>query len=216
MCPNVCMFCDVHDYALGLSELVHSSTTIQKAVGGQVKSIMQPNKYKHFRALGLHPKSLVKDEMASNAKADGEAGAKVLTPLDMDVIDISWMEHNVADRAPCLSRAAKVGPCLAAASRHPALARTDSRIDTTLGSITAPTRTHSRIDTTLICRHSLPTLSVGRLYVAGHNFFTKNFWMVSDIREIVVTGRRARMRVQRLVHRNANLFSFVAAPPQVG
>ena len=64
----------------------------------------------------------------------------------MDVVDISWMEHNVADR---------------------------------------------------------------------HNFFTKNFWMVSDIREIVVTGRRARLRVQRLVHRDGNLFSFVAAPPQV-
>ena len=48
-----------------------------------------------------------------------------------------------------------------------------------------------------------------------HNYFTKNFWMVSDIREIIVTGRRARFRVQRLVHRGGNLFSFVAAPPQV-
>jgi hypothetical protein len=48
-----------------------------------------------------------------------------------------------------------------------------------------------------------------------HNFFTKNFWMVSDIREIVVSGKRARLRVQRLVARGGNVFSFIAAPPQV-
>ena len=48
-----------------------------------------------------------------------------------------------------------------------------------------------------------------------HNFFTKNFWMVSDIREIIVSGRRARLRVQRLVARGGNIFSFIAAPPQV-
>ena len=39
--------------------------------------------------------------------------------------------------------------------------------------------------------------------------------MVSDIREIIVLGKRARLRVQRLVKRGGNVFSFVAAPPQV-
>lgn len=50
-----------------------------------------------------------------------------------------------------------------------------------------------------------------------HNFFTKNFWMVSDIREIIVSGKRARLRVERLVARGTcgNVFSFIAAPPQV-
>ena len=54
--------------------------------------------------------------------------ARARTRLACDRIDISWMEHNVADR---------------------------------------------------------------------HNFFTKNFWMVSDIREIIVSGRRARLRIAR-------------------
>jgi hypothetical protein len=44
----------------------------------------------------------------------------------------------------------------------------------------------------------------------------RNNWMVSDIREVVVTGKRARLRTQRLVGRGGNVFSFVAAPPQVG
>ena len=39
--------------------------------------------------------------------------------------------------------------------------------------------------------------------------------MVSDLREIVCTGMRAKLRKQRLVARGGNVFSFIAAPPNV-
>ena len=137
-----------------------------------------PNQYKGFRSLGLHPDCLIHQESSAPLDMDvytttplppsalatraqnslrGRPESRPLVPYytaftlmharpACDRIDISWMEHNVADR---------------------------------------------------------------------HNFFTKNFWMVSDIREIIVSGKRARLRVQRLVARGGNVFSFIAAPPQV-
>ena len=48
-----------------------------------------------------------------------------------------------------------------------------------------------------------------------HNYFTKNFWMVSDIRDVIVSGRRAKTRSHRLIQREGNRFSFIAAPPNV-
>uniref|UniRef100_A0A7S2GUL1 Uncharacterized protein n=1 Tax=Haptolina brevifila TaxID=156173 RepID=A0A7S2GUL1_9EUKA len=68
-------------------------------------------------------------------------------PLDVDVIDVSWMDNNV---------------------------------------------------------HSM-----------RHNFFNINRWMIDDLREIVSTKRRARLRTARMTRRFANVWSFLAAPRHI-
>lgn len=140
-CSNICLFADTSDEALiAAQEVVYKYGCIQAISGGEGRpsgvcqpcsKLCQKTHFPNFRSLGLHPNELCTPE--------GQ-------PLDMDVVDISWMEHNVAER---------------------------------------------------------------------HNYFTKNFWMVSDIRDILVSGRRARLRSQRLIARHGNVFSFIAAPPNV-
>ncbi|KOO21506.1 hypothetical protein Ctob_003494 [Chrysochromulina tobinii] len=72
---------------------------------------------------------------------------KRIMPLDLDVIDVSWMDNNVHEMR--------------------------------------------------------------------HNFFNLNRWMIDDIREIVMTQRRARLRTSRMTHRFTNVWSFLAAPNHV-
>ena len=70
-----------------------------------------------------------------------------LAPLDLDVIDVSWMDNNVHEMR--------------------------------------------------------------------HNFFNLNRWMIDDIREVILTQRRARLRTARMTHRFTNVWSFLAAPRHV-
>ena len=72
---------------------------------------------------------------------------KRIMPLDLDVIDVSWMDNNVHEMR--------------------------------------------------------------------HNFFNLNRWMIDDIREIIMTQRRARLRTSRMTHRFTNVWSFLAAPNHV-
>lgn len=72
---------------------------------------------------------------------------KRMAPLDLDVIDVSWMDNNVHEMR--------------------------------------------------------------------HNFFNLNRWMIDDIREVILTQRRARLRTARMTHRFTNVWSFLAAPRHV-
>ena len=48
-----------------------------------------------------------------------------------------------------------------------------------------------------------------------HNFFNVNRWMVDDLREIITTQARARLRTSRMTHRFGNVWSFLAAPRHI-
>ena len=50
---------------------------------------------------------------------------------------------------------------------------------------------------------------------ARHNFFNINRWMVDDLREILTTRNRARLRTSRMTHRFANVYSFLAVPTHI-
>lgn len=132
-CPTVTLYTDRADVAIASAEhLLFRFKCAMAFTGGPWRCGRSCHTdYPNYRSIGLHPDCLLKP-----------CGA----PLDMDVVDISWMDHNV-----------------------------DSR----------------------------------------HNFFTKNYWMVSDLRSIIVEGVRARLRTSRLVLRGGNMYSFVAAPSQV-
>ena len=45
-----------------------------------------------------------------------------------------------------------------------------------------------------------------------HNFFNINKWMVDDLREILTTRNRAKLRSSRMTHRFNNVYSFLAVP----
>ena len=47
-----------------------------------------------------------------------------------------------------------------------------------------------------------------------HSYWNINRELVEDLREVVITNRRARLR-SRLVPRLGNIYSFLAAPPCV-
>ena len=55
----------------------------------------------------------------------------------------------------------------------------------------------------------------GNMHTMRHNFFNINRWMVDDLREILTTRRRARLRTSRMTHRFTNVWSFLAAPTHV-
>ena len=152
-----------------------------------------PNQYKGFRSLGLHPDCLIHPETSA--------------PLDMDVYAAAPLPPQRTCN-PCMQNRCRnaCAKSMRAAPRERTLKR---------AVLLMPYRTTSTL------MHARPTcdridISWMEHNVADrHNFFTKNFWMVSDIREIIVSGKRARLRVQRLVARGGNVFSFIAAPPQV-
>ena len=52
----------------------------------------------------------------------------------------------------------------------------------------------------------------GNMHAMRHNFFNINRWMVDDLREILTTRVRARLRTSRMTHRFSNVWSFLAVP----
>ena len=149
-----------------------------------------PNQYKGFRSLGLHPDCLIHPETSA--------------PLDMDV----YATAPLPPQRTC-------NPCMQNSLREKHESSPSRNNPEESSSPLVPYRTAFTL------MHARPTCD--RIDISWmehnaadrHNFFTKNFWMVSDIREIIVSGKRARLRVQRLVARGGNVFSFIAAPPQV-
>ena len=55
----------------------------------------------------------------------------------------------------------------------------------------------------------------GNMHAMRHNFFNINRWMVDDLREILTTRRRAKLRSSRMTHRFSNVWSFLAVPTHV-
>lgn len=55
----------------------------------------------------------------------------------------------------------------------------------------------------------------GNMHAMRHNFFNINRWMVDDLREILTTRNRARLRTSRMTHRFGNVYSFLAVPAHV-
>jgi len=53
------------------------------------------------------------------------------------------------------------------------------------------------------------------VHAMRHNIFNVNRWVVDDLREIVYTQKRARLRNNRLIHRSGNVFAFLAAPKHI-
>jgi hypothetical protein len=53
------------------------------------------------------------------------------------------------------------------------------------------------------------------VHALRHNYFNVNRWMLDDIRDTVVTRRRAHLRAGGLTHRRGNVWSFVGAPKYV-
>ena len=172
LCPNICLYSDVNDMALLASKLVYGSVFLQKVTAGGLK-LGDSNPYQDFRSLGLSPEAL---------KA-ADSGA----PLDMDVIDISWMEHNVADRHNYFTKCTHTHTLMRIHICSCLLAR-----------LLLLLHLHG------VSGSAMSTQSLRRwasLAARSPNCVRRNFWMVSDIREIIVLGKRARLRVQRLVQR---------------
>ena len=53
------------------------------------------------------------------------------------------------------------------------------------------------------------------VHALRHNYFNVNRWMLDDIRDTVVTRRRAHLRAGGLTHRRGNVWSFVGAPKYI-
>ena len=53
------------------------------------------------------------------------------------------------------------------------------------------------------------------VHALRHNYFNVNRWMLDDIRDTVVTRRRAHLRSGGLTHRRGNVWSFVGAPKYI-
>lgn len=49
--------------------------------------------------------------------------------------------------------------------------------------------------------------------IERHNCFYTNLWLIDDLREMLVTGKRASERSARLVRRRGNVWSFLAVAP---
>ena len=48
-----------------------------------------------------------------------------------------------------------------------------------------------------------------------HNYFNVNRYMIDDIRDVLLTKRRAHLRGGRLTHRRGNVWSFLGAPKYI-
>ena len=48
-----------------------------------------------------------------------------------------------------------------------------------------------------------------------HNYFNVNRYMIDDIRDVILTKRRAYLRSGRLTHRRGNVWSFLGAPKYI-
>jgi len=53
------------------------------------------------------------------------------------------------------------------------------------------------------------------VHALRHNYFNVNRWMLDDIRDIVISKRRAHLRSGGLTHRRGNVWSFVGAPKYI-
>jgi hypothetical protein len=160
VCDHITLYADHSDGALWWSEIVHREKSLGKTPAGLVQVVdaatemppISPNEPRSVRSsIGVvreHVSFGVDGTQRPERKAPPIApeGKRVM-PLDMDVVDVSWMDNNV---------------------------------------------------------HSV-----------RHNFFNINRWMIDDLREIIITQKRARHRSARMTHRYANVWSFLAAPSYV-
>jgi len=53
------------------------------------------------------------------------------------------------------------------------------------------------------------------VHALRHNYFNVNRWMIDDLKDIICTEKRAKLRTARLTNRADNVWAFLAAPSYV-